>query len=63
VNIQRRFIETEDDWSGITPSSEYEFIDVLGVKQQFKVSKDPNLLLQVRFALEVEKMNITRTAY
>jgi hypothetical protein len=33
VNIQRKFIETEDDWSGIMPVQEYDFVDVLGVKQ------------------------------
>jgi len=56
-------IETADDWLGISSPKEYQYIDVLSVKQQFEVSYDPNLLLQVRFTLDTEMTNITRTAY
>ena len=40
-----RHIETEDDWSGVTSSKEYDFIDVTGVQQQYKITQDQNLLL------------------
>ena len=56
-------IETADDWSGISSSKEYQYIDVLGVKQQYDFSNDSNLLLKVRLSLDTEMMNITRTAY
>ena len=58
-----RSIETDDNWSGIGFPKEYQYIDVLGMKQQFKTSPDPNLITQVRFSLDTEKMNISRTAY
>jgi hypothetical protein len=32
INIQMRLIETEDDWSGVSTSNEYDFIEVTGVQ-------------------------------
>ena len=44
VNLEIKNIETDDDWSGFSSKSNYQIVDVLGVKQQYDYMNDPNLL-------------------
>ena len=63
MNFQKRNIETEDDWSGLSNVQEYEYFHILGTNQNYNAIKDQDLLLEFVLRLDSETMDITRSAY
>jgi hypothetical protein len=63
ITAERNEISTNDDWLEISPSKDYSFLGMKGIKQMHYLGTEPDLLFRASVVQSQEKVYFSRDCY